>query len=100
MKLDISKKYEYQDKSEYFWKFTFESIAGEEGWFAWIRRPDSEDYFCIGKIAEQDIVKRFEENPPPLTQEDLIDLELWMSHGGLQAYSPRKRRKTKKEVIE
>ncbi len=101
MKLDISKKYEYQDRAEHFWRFTFESIAGEEGWFAWIKRPDSKEHFCVGKVSEKELIQKLESNPPPLNDDDLIDLNLWINHGGLEAYTPRKkRRKTKKEVQE
>jgi hypothetical protein len=89
MKLDISKKYQYQDRSECFWRFTFESIAGEEGWFAWLRRPNSEEYFCVGMLNEKDLMQRLNENPPPLGIDDLIDLEMWLIHNGLKEYEPK-----------
>lgn len=97
MRLDITKHYEYQDKSENFWRFTFESIAGEEGWFAWIRRPNSEEYFCVGKILPSDLIRRLEEIPPPLSTDDLIDLELWIKNGGLDQYKPKRTRRKKTE---
>lgn len=88
-RLDIGDKFEFQDNSETFWKFGYETISGEEGWFAWIRRPNSEDYFCVGRISEPELIRRIEANPEALTQSDFIDLELWMQHGGLDQYIPK-----------
>ena len=99
MKLDIQMKYEYQDAFEVFWKFVFDKIGEEEGWWAWVKRPENKEYFCVGLISEQELIKRLEATPKPLTPDDLIDLELWLQHGGLDQYKPKKRRK-KKEVNE
>ena|ERR1700688_3286778 len=100
MKLAREEKYQYQDTSEILWKFSYERIADEEGWFAWVKRPENKDFFCVGKIPEQEIIKRLEASPAPLNQDDLIDLELWLSHGGFKKYNPRKPRKPriKKEI--
>ena len=88
MDLDISRRYEYYDKKEIKWAFTYQHIANDEGWYVWMTRPGQIEV-CIGRTTEEEIVKKLEENPP-LTQDDLIDLELWMSHGGLDKYQPRK----------
>lgn len=89
-KLDIHKKYEFRDRSENFWRFTFESIAGEEGWFAWVRRANSEEYFCVGKIPEPQLIEKLTSNPNPLTEDDYIDLELWMKRSGFIEYPKRR----------
>lgn len=98
--LDITKRFEFQDKSETFWRFDYETIAGEEGWYAWTRRANSEEYFCIGRISETELIKRLKVVPPALTQDDLIDLELWMKSGGLDQYIPKKRRRRKIKEVE
>lgn len=97
MRPEISTTYEYQDALEIFWRFSYEKIGDEEGWFAWIRRPENEDYFCVGKISEKDLIKRLESTPGPLTQDDLIDLQLWLQHGGMDKYQPKKKRRKRKE---
>lgn len=98
--LDITLRFEFQDRSETFWRFDYETIAGEEGWFAWTRRATSEDYFCVGRISEVELMKRLEGVPPALTQDDYIDLELWMKTGGLEQYAPKKRRRRKIKEVE
>lgn len=98
--LDITQRFEFSDKAETFWRFGYETIAGEEGWFAWTRRANSEEYFCIGRISEVELIKRLETIPPALTQDDFIDLELWMKTGGLAQYAPKKRRRRKSKEVE
>lgn len=99
--LDINQRFEFSDKSETFWRFDYETIAGEEGWYAWTRRADSEEYFCIGRISEVELIRRLETILPALDQDDFIDLQLWMKSGGLDQYTPKKRRRRKeKEVID
>lgn len=100
MKLDIKRTYEFQDANETFWKFSFEQIGDEEGWWAWMRRPENKAYYCIGKFSEQDVIERVESTPQPLNQDDLIDLELWLAHGGLDAYKPKKTRRPRKKKEE
>lgn len=95
MKPEIGAIYEYQDSSEVFWKFSFERIGDEEGWFAWVKRPENADFFCVGKINERDMVKRLESSPAPLNQDDFIDLMRWLNHGGMDKYKPKKTRKKK-----
>lgn len=101
--LDISQRYTYTDKEERTWRFSFERLGGDEGWFAWLTRPGQKE-ICIGKISDQDLAKALKENPPPLDQGDLIDLELWLIHDGLDAYQPKVKKtrkpRTKKEITE
>lgn len=87
MELDVSKRYSYIDKKEVKWVFTYQTIATDEGWFVWRTAPGQIE-ICIGKTTEEEVAKAIAENPP-LTQDDLIDLELWMIHGGLETYQPR-----------
>ena len=89
MDLDTSKRYGYYDKKEVKWAFTYQDIANDEGWFAWMTRPGQVE-ICIGRVSEEEVIKRLEENPP-LTQDDLIDLELWINHGGLDKYKPKEK---------
>jgi hypothetical protein len=98
MKLEVGTRYEYQDSSEVFWRFTYEIIGGEQGWWAWVRRPENHDFFCVGKITEPEVIKRLETAPLALTQDDEIDFHLWLNHGGMDKYKPRKTRK-KKEIV-
>jgi hypothetical protein len=100
VKLDIKQIYEYQDENETFWRFSFEQIADEEGWWVWIRRPENKAFYCIGKFSEQEVLHRVEMAAKPLTQDDLIDLELWLAHGGLDKYKPKKTRKLRKKKEE
>jgi hypothetical protein len=88
MYLDVSKRYSYIDKNETMWAFTYQNIANDEGWYVWRTMPGQIE-ICIGRTEEAEIVKKLTENPP-LDQDDLIDLELWLSHGGLDSYVPRK----------
>lgn len=88
MRLNISEKYCYIDKDEVQWTFSYQSLDDDEGWFAWITRPGQVE-FCVGKVSEQELIDRIERNPP-LTSDDLIDLELWMKSGGLDQYQPKK----------
>lgn len=88
MVLDVSKKYSYYDKKETRWTFTYQDIANDEGWYAWITKPGQIE-ICIGRVSEEEVIKNLEANPP-LNQDDEIDLHLWMDHGGLDKYQPRK----------
>lgn len=87
MILDVSKRYSYYDRNEVKWLFTYQDIANDEGWFVWMTRPGQIE-ICVGRTTEEEIVEKLKQNPP-LTQDDLIDLELWMNHGGLDQYIPR-----------
>jgi hypothetical protein len=98
MYLDVSKRYSYIDKNEVQWAFTYQDLATDKGWYVWRTMPGQTEV-CIGRIDEAEIVYRLGTNPP-LTQDDLIDLELWLSHGGLDTYQPRKKPKKTKEVKE
>ena len=89
MGLDIATKYGYLDKNEVQWVYTYQKLGDDEGWFAWVTRPGQKE-FCIGRITEKEILEKLTNNPPPLDQDDLIDLELWIDHGGLELYSPKK----------
>lgn len=98
--LDISQRYSYVDKEERVWRFSFERLGDDEGWFAWLTRPGTKE-ICIGRISESELSKMLKENPPPLTQDDFIDLELWFMHGGLEVYQPKpKKTRKKKEATE
>ena len=97
MKLDPTLKYGYLDKAECFWRFSNEKVGEETGWFVYLVKPGEKGLF-IGKISESEIIRRLKENPPPLTSDDFIDLELWMAHGGLEIPKVKKERKTKKEI--
>ena len=99
MRLDITRRYEFQDSQEVSWRFSFDEIGGEEGWWAWVKRPEASSFFCVGKISDQDLIKKLE-SAPPLTQDDLIDLEMWLTHNGLDKYKPKQRRKKKEEIVE
>src|SRR3979490_654441 len=79
VKLDIEQRYGFGDKSEVAWGFIFTKIGEEEGWFAFMQRPGIEKAICVGRLPEAEIIKLLKENPL-LTQDDLIDLELWMAH--------------------
>ncbi len=96
--LDISLRYGFTDKFETHWRFSFEKLGGAQGWFAWVTKPGQHE-ICIGRIAEEDLNKKLQEIPTPLTQDDLIDLELWMKSGGLWKEKKIRVRK-KKETIE
>lgn len=87
MILDTEKRYYYYDRNEVKWVFTYQDIANDQGWYVWTTRPGQIE-ICIGRMEEEEIIERLDANPP-LTQDDLIDLELWMSHGGLDQYQPR-----------
>lgn len=81
IELDISEKYHYFDKEETKWEFSYQTVAGVKGWYVWMTRP-GQPAFCAGLVTEDEIEERIMDNPP-LTQDDLIDLELWMNSGGL-----------------
>ena len=98
-KLDIEQHYGFRDKSEVAWSFVFTKIGDEEGWFAFMQRPGAEKAMCIGRLSEAEIVKMIAENPA-LTQDDLIDFGLWVNHGGLDVYAPKKRKRIKKEIVQ
>ena len=101
--LDISQRYSYIDKEERMWRFSFESLGDDRGWFAWLTRPGYKEV-CVGRISEQELAKALKEAPPPLGQDDLIDLELWLQHDGLDEYKPKVKKirkpRTKKETTE
>lgn len=88
MILDTSERYHYIDKNEVQWAFVFAKVGDDEGWWTWMTRPGGLEV-CIGRLSEEEVRERIESNPP-LTQDDLIDLELWINSGGLQQYEPRK----------
>jgi hypothetical protein len=81
VRLDISEKYHYFDKNETKWVYSYQKIGEVEGWFAWMTRPGEKE-MCIGRIAESEVLDKISHNLP-LTQDDLIDLELWIKSGGL-----------------
>jgi hypothetical protein len=81
MRLDISERYRYFDKNEILWVYSYQHIGDVEGWFAWVTKPGEKE-ICIGRVPESEVVNRIESNRP-LTQDDLIDLELWIKSGGL-----------------
>jgi hypothetical protein len=91
MDLDVSKRYSYIDKNETQWAFTYQNIANDEGWYVWRTAPGQIE-MCIGRADEEQVAQKLMENPP-LNQDDLIDLELWLAHGGLEKYKPRKERR-------
>jgi hypothetical protein len=102
-KLDIEQHYGFRDKSETTWGFAFKKIEDEEGWFAFTQRPGVEKAICIGRLPEREVVKKLAENPL-LTQDDLIDLELWMAHHfQIDEFKPKEKKfrkpRTKKETI-
>ena len=91
MRLNISEKYQYFDKNEVKWVFSYQKLGDDEGWFVWMTRPGQPE-FCVGRLDEREVVEKLAENPA-LTSDDFIDLELWLKHGGLDVYQPRKKEK-------
>lgn len=89
MALDKGTKYSYFDKSETYWKFSYEVMGDDKGWFAFRALP-GERLLAVGRITELEIEKLLQSNRP-LEKDDLIDLELWMVHGGLEV--PKKSKK-------
>lgn len=87
MILDASETYRYFDKNEIQWEYIYDKIGEDEGWWAWMTRPGGTE-ICIGRVPEEEVIKKMESNHP-LTQDDLIDLELWIKSGGLDQYQPR-----------
>jgi hypothetical protein len=87
MYLDVSKRYSYIDKNEVKWAFTYQDVAYDEGWYVWRTAPGQAE-MCIGRIDEVEIMVKLHENPP-LNDDDLIDLHLWLEHGGLDKYKPK-----------
>jgi hypothetical protein len=96
-RLDIEQRYGFRDKNEVTWGFIYRIIGDEEGWFAFMQHPGSEKAMCIGILPEAEVKKLITENPP-LTEDDLIDLEMWMLRGGLDAYAPREKKSRKPRV--
>lgn len=95
--LDISQQYGFRDKSEITWGFSFRKIDNEEGWFVTMQRPGAENAICIGMLPEAEVVQRLAENPP-LTQDDLIDLELWIKHHfQVDEFKPKEKKTRKKK---
>lgn len=88
MILDTANRYHYIDKNEIQWEYVYEKLGDDEGWWAWMTRPGGAE-ICIGRVSQEEIVERLKDNPP-LTQDDYIDLELWIKSGGLDEYQPRK----------
>ena len=88
MRLDIAEKYQYIDENEVKWVYSYQKLGDDEGWFVWMTRPGMLE-ICIGRADEAEVLKKITEHPP-LTQDDLIDLELWIKSGGLDQYQPRK----------
>ncbi len=94
-KLDIGQRYGFRDKNEVTWGFIYKVIGDDEGWFTFMQRPDSEKAMCIGRLPEAEVMKLIAENPP-LTQDDLIDLELWIKHHfQVDEYVPKERKPRK-----
>lgn len=94
--LDITQQYGYRDRSEIAWRFSWENVGDEQGWFVFMTRPGDERALCIGRVPEDEVVKKLKENPP-LQKDDLIDLELWMAHGGLDQFKPKEKKVRKKK---
>lgn len=88
MRLDVTEKYHYIDKNETKWVYSYQKFGDDEGWFVFQTRPGYPE-ICIGRVTEDEVEEKVMENPP-LTQDDLIDLMLWMNSGGLDEYQPRK----------
>src|SRR5712692_1206648 len=87
-KLDPRHKFGGQDKNETWWRFAWESIDAVVGWFAWRKVPGATEYLCIGPILESEILKILKTIPNKLSEDDLLDLELWLNRGGLEEYAP------------
>lgn len=87
MHLDLTEKYQYIDENEIRWVFSYQHLGDDEGWFAWMTRPGQIE-ICVGRVLASEVIERITKNPP-LTQDDLIDLELWIKSGGLDRYKPR-----------
>lgn len=97
MLLNREVKYRVRDHLEAFWRFDWgragpqmsgrhsgeKNIDGQpiEGWWAWRKKPGL-DWECLGSIAEAEILKRLEEHRKPLTDDDRIDLHLWLANEG------------------
>src|SRR6266852_529133 len=95
--LDKGKSYGYQDKSETFWKFHYDKIGDVEGWWIFVTRP-GDQMLCVGRTTEEEILQTLKGVPPPLTQDDLIDLELWLEHNGLEEFKKVKKTRKRKEI--
>lgn len=96
-RLDIEQRYSFRDKNEITWSFIYRIVSDEEGWFAFMQRPGAEKTMCIGMLPEAKVIELIAENPP-LAQDDLIDLELWMKHHfQIDAYKPKEKKTRKKK---
>lgn len=71
-------RYIFRDEYETRWMFQFEKVGDLEGWFVFKQNPGDPKFFCKGTATEGEVEKVIIAQPKPLTDDDLIDLQVWM----------------------
>lgn len=81
--LQRERKYSFRDEYEFVWRFAWGAANGEEGWWGWRKKVNEDEWKCLGIFAESEVLYRLEKHHSPLTDDDRLDLHLWLEHDGL-----------------
>ena len=81
--LNPNQQYKLRDSSEVCWKFVYEAIAGRLGWWGWYKAPGMSKYLCMGVYSAEDVERRVGEHALRLTDDDRIDLHLFLKNWNL-----------------